>query len=55
MMIQWKMHWTHAFNEQSNIRKLTGEGFGGQTHAALMERMSECMFSSFNNLAMAAV
>ena len=51
----WKTHWTRAFQENRDIRRLTGGTFRHQAHAAIDDDLSEKMVLSLDNLANAAV
>ena len=51
----WKTHWTRAFQENRDIRRLTGGTFRHQAHSAIDNDLSEKMVHSLDNLANAAV
>ena len=54
--LNWKTHWTTAFNEQRDISRLTGGTFLHQANSAVEEdQWSTQMITSLDNLANAAV
>ncbi|KAL7479399.1 hypothetical protein ACHAW6_005131 [Cyclotella cf. meneghiniana] len=54
--LNWKHHWTAAFNKQQDISRLTGGTVMSQANAAVEDaQWSSRMISSLDNLANAAV
>jgi hypothetical protein len=51
----WKTHWTRAFQENRDIRRLTGGTFRHQANSIINDELSEKMVLSLDNLANAAV
>eukprot|EP00804_Cyclotella_cryptica_P020406 CCRYP_012624-RA/>CCRYP_012624-RA protein AED:0.67 eAED:0.42 QI:0/0/0/0.75/0/0/4/0/921 len=51
----WKIHWTRAFQENRDIRRLTGSTFRHQANSVINDDLSKNMVLSLDNLANAAI
>ena len=53
--LNWKSHWTTAFQDKRELVKLTGVAFNGMANSAQENKMGDKMISALDNLAYAAV